>query len=1621
MLPGPTRCLLAFFVCALLSTTLAAQRPVNPIGLNPAHKVTLGQKMDCNDAGELDGFTGFSMESNSFGMVLINDEIDFTELPDTIFLCADDAFEVIHGGEEDLSGDPDPSSQAGVGYAFYECVPTATGPLIDDIRADPCVEDDGLPPFTELSITVPAGYLTGDYTLMIDNGGFDMGNSIPDFFPDASGNTGPVVLYIAPITFDDVDAGTGQPVYEAANPGDPFGPCVNVRVDQTFAVAYLKPLVAEGFPAVVDECAGTFTVLGGAPELRGNNGYTITIENTVTGETGVVTTPAEEIEHGATVAYEVPTAGEYTISVSDGVSCDFAGGAVQHTAGCIAPIAVTLPVGQGTNGTNQCYPVTVSGFTDIVGLEFEFSFDPAILQFTGVANATSDLVGSFMVNGPPTVDGGTLPDGNGRILYDGSLSGPGSLTDGEVLIELCFDLIGGAGESSALSVNTTDNPPNFSRQTGGTTETGEAEVSNGNISIISGTLNLDIDKTDETCDGDNDGNISVVVTTVDAPISASIRRVRPDPQADFGMEQSTTFSPSTFTFPDLADGDYQIRVVNGAGEEVIEPVTINRGSNVAVNLIPVANPSCNGFNDGTVQAEVLENGMVVIDPIAGGYRFAWEGRTDTTDVLTGLGAGRYEVTVTAPNGICMNDVSGNLSQPLAVTVRPDNPATAVSSATCDGAPDGSITISADGGTGPYEFEWPGDLDTDEDEVESMRDGLLPGEYAVIVTDTRGCADTANFVVDALKSLIINSSVDSISCFGEEDGIIRVSGSAVGSSPVVGSFIVAITDSTTGVTQPEQEILDNTVPFEFTGLAPGTYVVTLRDEDPVGCSIQDTFRIGEPEELEFSEDLETSAETCSVGMDGTAEATVVGGTTPYTYAWTNDSLDTPLDTITLGPLLDSLSADSNYVLTVTDARGCVIIDSFEIRAPAGSQINPIPPAFISCPGDMDGQLSTTVIPPPGEVIISTIWYRLNADSTLGAQIATGNSTEANLGVGLYALEVISSNDCPAFAIGAVTSPGLVFLQDSETLSPECPGETNGTITVTPGGGTPNADGSYNYVWSTDPETTTTVPVLSNLVAGTYSVTISDANNCQPPFDTTFVLTDPPAITGEFTLTAVSCPDDEVTDGQATFTAAYSDGSAGSFDFTWPSGTLTTDATSSTETDLGRGEISVTVTDGICAVTFVDTISSPEAFVTEIEPDDVSCNGLTDGAATLNVSGGTGDYTFEWAGLPDTDNTVEGLPTGDYQVVVTDENGCSPPPVDFTIAEPDVLMLSLDSTLTSTSVTCAGDVDGTIGVIVTSANNNELGEAPYAWSDGVAGGADALAQDLGPGTYSVTVTDVEGCQDSLTHVISEPGAITFSVLPIGEPACFGETTPVVIDTAFGGTAAGFQDFTFTVNGDGFPIRADTPGETFAGDVTVTVFDAEGCSSEQQFTVGQPPEILIDLPEELVIELGDSLTRLNPIVSPVGDQYQYVWTPPAFLSNDSIRDPVIFPLQDVNYELEVTNQNGCRAFADIFVQVDANRNVYIPNVFQPDGDGRNDDFRVFACRGVLRVNSVQIFNRWGGLVFEADDLPPNCLDGIQLWDGETPNGKRMNGGVYVYMVEVSFLDNITLTYRGDVTLIR
>jgi gliding motility-associated-like protein len=179
--------------------------------------------------------------------------------------------------------------------------------------------------------------------------------------------------------------------------------------------------------------------------------------------------------------------------------------------------------------------------------------------------------------------------------------------------------------------------------------------------------------------------------------------------------------------------------------------------------------------------------------------------------------------------------------------------------------------------------------------------------------------------------------------------------------------------------------------------------------------------------------------------------------------------------------------------------------------------------------------------------------------------------------------------------------------------------------------------------------------------------------------------------------------------------------------------------------------------------------------------------------------------------------------------------------------------------------------------------------------------------------------------------------------------------------------------------------------------------------------PINININPVQEL--RLGTSLT-FTPIVQGPFPIVSYSWTPSEGLSCTDCPNPEVNPAVNTIYTLTVTDANGCTAEANVDVNLNTKREIYIPNAFSPNADDINDFFRVYSGPGVASISAFQIFDRWGNLVWEGNNLAPSP-DGSDGWDG-TYLGRPADPGVYVYAIEILFLDGRVITYRGDVALV-
>ena len=320
--------------------------------------------------------------------------------------------------------------------------------------------------------------------------------------------------------------------------------------------------------------------------------------------------------------------------------------------------------------------------------------------------------------------------------------------------------------------------------------------------------------------------------------------------------------------------------------------------------------------------------------------------------------------------------------------------------------------------------------------------------------------------------------------------------------------------------------------------------------------------------------------------------------------------------------------------------------------------------------------------------------------------------------------------------------------------------------------------------------------------------------------------------------------------------------------------------------------------------------------------------------------------------------------------------------------------------------------------------------YDWNFGV----DAAPQTIdGEGPHAVTYNSI-GNKSIVLGIESDSGCIVNQVLSIFvEPCC--EDLPdidVQIDSVFNLTCNslnGIPDGFFSVVGlGGTPFyQFSLDGELFqfnptfnqmaAGVYDVIIRDIKGCLDTVQLEVIQPPPLMVDLGPDISVDLGFG-TDLTATVTPIGSQVRYEWDPEELVEPNN--QPTVFtiPPGQTQYTVTVTDSAGCVAVDSVILFVSDNRPVYIPNAISPNGDGTNDRLTIYSNPAGQIVKAVQVFNRWGDLVYEDRNLPLN--DPMVGWDG-TFNGKPLGPDVFVYRAIVEFVDGTELSFKGDLQLLK
>ncbi len=347
-----------------------------------------------------------------------------------------------------------------------------------------------------------------------------------------------------------------------------------------------------------------------------------------------------------------------------------------------------------------------------------------------------------------------------------------------------------------------------------------------------------------------------------------------------------------------------------------------------------------------------------------------------------------------------------------------------------------------------------------------------------------------------------------------------------------------------------------------------------------------------------------------------------------------------------------------------------------------------------------------------------------------------------------------------------------------------------------------------------------------------------------------------------------------------------------------------------------------------------------------------------------------------------------------VIANDVNGCySTDTVNIEVYDnSDILDLGNDTTMCVT------------GIINLNAGS---GFESYRWNDG---STDSIFTVWNPGKYWVEVIDRCG---NIQFDSIEIRIDSSTIIDLGDDIsiCLGESVEFDMN--------GFHNYQWTPK-EIFDCNdcgkvSIKPKEDV--EIIVTANDKKGCYTSDTIKIFVYDEKHIRLPNDTTINLGDKILIIPEFVD--NESYSYNWSPDEGLSCFDCYSPVAFPLKTTKYTLELTDENGCTFSDEIEIRIKKNIIIDIPNVFTPNGDGKNDIFYIKGTsKGIKEVNTFKVFDRWGELVYEDSHFFIN--DPVNGWDGRF-KGQRVNPGVYVYLVIVELIDNSQVKYSGDITVIR
>ncbi len=967
---------------------------------------------------------------------------------------------------------------------------------------------------------------------------------------------------------------------------------------------------------------------------------------------------------------------------------------------------------------------------------------------------------------------------------------------------------------------------------------------------------------------------------------------------------------NTAQIQNLPAGNYTVTISDNKHCTTAKTFSVAQPSaalSVASNIV---NATCNNVSNGNIQ--LTANGST--SP----YNFSWNNGANTSNIQQ-LSAGTYQATVTDVNG-CTATHNATVTQPDSLKIT-----ATISNVNCNGTNSGSIDLQPIGGTAPYIYNW------SNGKVSQDIQQLSAGTYSVQVADSKGCYATGNYAVTQPQSLAVfgTPSVIHVSCNNAATGSIglQIQG---GISPY--NFVW-----NNGATTPS-----------VNNLIAGNYSVTITDA--ANCSLVLNQSVTQPSGMQVN--MFKTDETCFKSFDGNAHASVIGGTPPYTYFWSNGSSNRAIDSLTTG----------SYTLTVADANSCNVQSQTFIASPDSLNVSANIKA-ISCSGKTDGTITLTV--QGGTTPYQYQWSN-------GANAASAN----NLAAGVYSAIITDSKGCSAAGSYAVKQPDPIQLSlDKNDVT--CNSQNNGIINLNVTGGIP----PYTYLWTNNQTTS----ALSNLVAGSYSVTVKDANQCSKS-DSTNIMEPSPIIVAA-TIENAKCF------GEASGEIiTNTSGGIAPYNYVWNTGNTQKDLQ-----QIAAGTYKLTVSDkNGCTRIAQATVAQPQPIQIQFSVKDNKCFGGSEGEVQAMVTGGNLPYSYTWSNGGNAPS-IKAVISGDYDLDIKDVKGCTANGT-AKVNQPK----ELQATIATKGVSCINQNSGSATVSAID------GTAPYqyVWMNGNTG--NAIANLPAKTIVRVDVKDANGCTVHQQDTIREIPAMNLDAIT-QNISCKKNDVGSISVTVENGVAP--YHYTWSNGQKNSSIVVSS-----AGSYSVIVTDRNGCTVTANYIITADSGFTINTIASQTIKLGEVVELATNTTS--NNIRSWMWSPANFdagLDCSNCQSPNAQPKKTTSYLVKAIDNKGCEAVDTVTISVIADHTIFTPNMFSPNGDGVNDVFEIYGNHDALKEYDIKIFNRWGEKIYQSTD--PRFQ-----WDG-TYRGVPQDPGVFVYYMKVVFLDGFKPDDdgKGSITLMR